>query len=159
MGFSNLAALASNNAPPPAVQPVIPATAVSPSVFSMGLSSDGTLSQPGLNPSNTTPASQPQPYVIPQMRNSSGGAPQPLMNNLQPPPAGLPPLNRRNKRFSGCIGCVAQNTHCTHCWFCGQGDHKMEVCPTRQQAALNAQARAAGNFVEGLVDGMLQGNG
>ena len=35
----------------------------------------------------------------------------------------------------------------------------MEVCPTRQQAALNAQARAAGNFVEGLVDGMLQGNG
>ena len=81
-GFSNLAAVAANNAPPPAVQPVIPSTVVSPSVFSMGLSPDGTLSQPGLNPSNVTPASQSQPYVIPQMRNSSGGAPQPLMNNL-----------------------------------------------------------------------------
>ena len=167
-GFTNLAAVAANNAPLPAMQPSIPPNVIAPSLppfpslpnnsaFSLGPSALAVQATGG-NPSST-PVSQQQPYVIPQMRNTSGGGPQPLMNTIQPPPPSLPSLNRRNKRFSGCIACVANNAHCTHCWFCGKGDHKMDVCPTRQQAALNAQARAAGNFVEGLVDGMLQGNG
>ena len=166
-GFTNLAAVAANSAPSPAVQPSIPATVVTPglpnnSAYSMCPSTVAL--QAGLSSSNLTSVSspqQPQPYVIPQMRRSADDGPQPLMNTLQPAPASLPSLNRRNKRFSGCVACVANNSRCTHCWFCGRGDHKMDGCPTRQLAAANAQARAA-NVADGSLlglDGMLSGNG
>ena len=102
--------------------------------------------------------------------NSSAGMPR-FPATSPPPsnvlPASLPPLSRSYvippRRFSGCQACVTQNVRCTHCFLCGQGDHKMEICP-RNPKMNNAVPNGVNNSVangvanNGVVNGVSLGN-
>ena len=100
------------------------------------------------DPSNTTtiasvqsqPAAiQPSNFSQPLVQQSAHYVPPPLRNlQSQPPsytsqPPSLPPLqSNNNRRFSGCHACVAQNNRwCNHCLLCGSEDHRVNVCPRR----------------------------
>ena len=137
-GFSNLSAM------------------VAPSQTLNQVPNVATLGQPtlGISTVNQLPSVlfDPNVQVVPPPNHNPNVAAlthQPVGNpNNMVPASLLPPLSRPYvippRRFSGCQACVVQNVRCTHCFLCGQGDHKMDICP-RNPRAINAGPNGTNN--------------